>query len=256
MRLLITSTCSGGRNDYKYLLPVHLSNPAGLNLISGITGVRYARGCHPSDLWTKYFTSSKYVLRFREEHGEPDVIEIRQTFNDSLQAREWEEKVLRRMNVVKDERWINRQNRNKEFMNLGGYTLSLETRRKQSTAQKGRKHSEETRKKISEVQKGKTISLETRRKQSESRKGKSHSPDHSKKIAEANKGKHHCSEETRKKISEATKRAMASEAIKIKIIKPKSKEHKKKLSTANKGKPRSVESRRKQSQTIANKIFG
>lgn len=73
-------------------------------------GVRYARGCHPDDLWTKYFTSSKYVLKLREDFSEPDVIEIRQTFDDSLQAREWEEKVLRRLNVIKDGRWLNKNN--------------------------------------------------------------------------------------------------------------------------------------------------
>jgi len=60
--------------------------------------VRYARNCHPDDLWTIYFTSSKQVKVFREEHGEPDVIEVRQVFNDSLQAREWEH----------DERWLNK----------------------------------------------------------------------------------------------------------------------------------------------------
>ena len=45
-------------------------------------GVRYAKNCHPSDLWTKYFTSSKYVKQFREENGEPDIIEIRKTFSN------------------------------------------------------------------------------------------------------------------------------------------------------------------------------
>lgn len=71
-------------------------------------GVRFAQNCHPSDLWTKYFTSSKHVQAFREEAGEPDIIEVRQTFNDSLQAREWEHKVLRRLKVIQDERWLNK----------------------------------------------------------------------------------------------------------------------------------------------------
>ena len=89
-------------------------------------GVRYARGCHPGDLWTKYFTSSKIVKTFRKEHGEPDVIKVRQTFNDSLQAREWEFKALRRLNAVKDKRWLNQNNNGKAF----SYTFRSEEHRK------------------------------------------------------------------------------------------------------------------------------
>ena len=33
---------------------------------------------------------------------------MRQTFNDSLQAREWEEKVIRRIDAVKSDRWLNK----------------------------------------------------------------------------------------------------------------------------------------------------
>lgn len=42
---------------------------------------------------------------------------MRQTFNDSSQAREWEEKVIRRMGAVKDTKWLNRQNAGKAFNN-------------------------------------------------------------------------------------------------------------------------------------------
>ena len=178
-------------------MPVHISNTDGKNTISGIIGVRYARGCHPDDLWTKYFTSSKHVLRFRKEHGEPDVIEIRQTFNDSLQAREWEEKVLRRLNAVKDERWLNRQNAGKEFF-LKEQTE--ETRRRMSISKKGKKgnrvyspHSNDTKKKISE-----------------SLLGKPKSQEHRNKLKEANKKMKHTGRphtiETRKKMSESRKR--------------------------------------------------
>jgi len=100
-------------------------------LIDGTIGVRYARGCHPDDLWTKYFTSSKHVRKFREENGEPDVIEIRQTFNDSLQAREWEEKVLIRLKVIYNDKWLNKATG------------------KSIPPQFGRYHSNETKKKIS-----------------------------------------------------------------------------------------------------------
>lgn len=92
--------------------------------------MRYARGCHPDDLWTSYFTSSMYVQKLREEHGEPDVIEVRRTFLSKIDSQEWEDKVLRRLGVVKSERWLNRCRGGKHFNNQGGYTLKEETKRK------------------------------------------------------------------------------------------------------------------------------
>jgi len=71
-------------------------------------GVRYADGCHPGDLWVTYFTSSKYVADFVSEHGEPDVREIRQQFTDITKARLWETCVLKRMNVVLRENFLNK----------------------------------------------------------------------------------------------------------------------------------------------------
>jgi hypothetical protein len=43
-----------------------------------------------NDFWKSYFTSSKYVQQLRDEHGEPDVIQIRKTFNNADSARLWE----------------------------------------------------------------------------------------------------------------------------------------------------------------------
>jgi hypothetical protein len=71
-------------------------------------GVRFAKKCNPSDLWTKYFTSSKYIKTMREQEGEPDIIEIRKIFSSHHDAIKWEEKVLRRLNVLNDDKWINR----------------------------------------------------------------------------------------------------------------------------------------------------
>jgi hypothetical protein len=71
-------------------------------------GVRYSKNCTPEDLWKTYFTSSKYVRKFRKENGEPDIIQIRKTFNDSLKARLFENKVLKRLNVIKNEKWLNK----------------------------------------------------------------------------------------------------------------------------------------------------
>lgn len=70
-------------------------------------GVRYARNCHPDDLWKTYFTSSKLVREHRDLYGEPDVVEVRQTFDTAPQARKWEEKVLRKLKVNKSDKWLN-----------------------------------------------------------------------------------------------------------------------------------------------------
>lgn len=64
-------------------------------------GSRWAKGCAPSDLWSSYFTSSKYVKRFRKEHGEPDVIEVGQVF-DSKKAALAHEVFLLKANRAKE----------------------------------------------------------------------------------------------------------------------------------------------------------
>ena len=73
-------------------------------------GVRYAKGCHPTDFWVTYFTSSEVVDEFRKTHGEPDVIEIRKIFDDSRDARRWESRVLKRINVKASDNFLNRTN--------------------------------------------------------------------------------------------------------------------------------------------------
>jgi hypothetical protein len=64
-------------------------------------GVKFRKGCHPNDLWTKYFTSSKKVKGLIKRYGKKSFIfEIRKTFKTQKQAREWEHKVLRRLKVI------------------------------------------------------------------------------------------------------------------------------------------------------------
>lgn len=70
-------------------------------------GVRYAKNSTPTDLWKSYFTSSKHVKTFRENYGEPDIIEVRKIFENPDLARKWESKVLRRIKAVSDERFLN-----------------------------------------------------------------------------------------------------------------------------------------------------
>ena len=73
-------------------------------------GVRYGRGVHPSDFWVSYFTSSRHVKNFREVNGEPDVIEIRKIFDSVDSARNWEHRAIFRMNMVFDQKFLNRTN--------------------------------------------------------------------------------------------------------------------------------------------------
>jgi len=78
-------------------------------------GVRYAKNCNPTDLWSKYFTSSKYVKKFRETYGEPDIIQIRKTFIKASEAIEWEDKVIVRLKLWLREDFLNK-NRSKGFI--------------------------------------------------------------------------------------------------------------------------------------------
>jgi len=71
-------------------------------------GCQWNGKANPKLLWKTYFTSSKHVKKFREENGEPDIIQIRKIFNNEEFCRIWEHKVLRRMKVIKSERWLNK----------------------------------------------------------------------------------------------------------------------------------------------------
>lgn len=222
-------------------------------------GVRYSKknnciyktGCHPKDLWVKYFTSSHYVTELRESFGEPDIIEVRRTFLTAEKAIKWEKKVLSKI-LAKSDRFINK--------NVAGSVIyddivrkkigeaskrrivADSTRIKMSEAGKGRKRSEETKRKISETMKavrlseeyrhkiaGRKLSEETKRKISESQKGKKLSEEHKCKISESQKGKT-VSSETGRKISESNKGRKWSAESKLKIIGKKlSTEHKRKI---------------------------
>lgn len=71
-------------------------------------GVRYHPKCSPKDLWKEYFTSSEYVQMMRDVFGEPDIIEIRQTFKCPREAARWETRVISRMKMFYKPEWLNR----------------------------------------------------------------------------------------------------------------------------------------------------
>lgn len=47
-------------------------------------------------------------MQFVTEHGEPDVIQVRKTFDNTIVAQNWEHRVLKRMKVVSSNKWLNR----------------------------------------------------------------------------------------------------------------------------------------------------
>jgi hypothetical protein len=119
-------------------------------------GVRFAKGCSPADIWTTYFTSSTIVAKFRELHGEPDVISIRKTFVDIESAQKWESSAIRRIRRISNREWLNRCAGGVKFYPTGE-PLTLEHRLKVSMSLKGRKLTPEHREKIRRFQTGRPI---------------------------------------------------------------------------------------------------
>jgi len=71
-------------------------------------GARWKPGCTPNDLWTTYFTSSKKVHKLIKEYGkESFVVEIRKTFDDKKSCLEWEQNVLKKLKVKRNDNWLN-----------------------------------------------------------------------------------------------------------------------------------------------------
>lgn len=73
-------------------------------------GVRYARDCHPSDLFVTYFTSSDYVTDYINEHGLPDIVEVRRKFASgaTTEAITWEHNVLQRIRARTRDDYLNK----------------------------------------------------------------------------------------------------------------------------------------------------
>ncbi len=144
-----------------------------------------------------------------------------------------------------------------------GQRHSVETRRRMSEAQKGKKKpplTEEARRNMSEAQKGKRATKETRRKLSEAHKGRIFTEEHRRNMSKAQMGNKHAlghrvTEEVKRKISESSKgKTISSEArLKMSLAHkgkkrgPRTEETKRKLSEALKGHLVSEESRRKMS---------
>ena len=172
-------------------------------------GVRWAKGCDPSDLWSTYFTSSNRVAAKRAELGEPDVIKVQKVFSEGSAARGWEERVIRRMNCVRSPRWLNMGNGGKHF--LIPYPFKDSHRQKLSEARQGKSfgpHSEQTRAKIGAARVGIPRSEEVKAKLRAANLGKAISPDAIAKSVAKHTGSKR-SEETKAKMRAAWEKRRA-----------------------------------------------
>lgn len=174
-------------------------------------GVRWASGCSPADLWSTYFTSSVAVKKFRNLNGEPDVVEIRRVFTSADTARMWEFKLLRRMKVTNDPKWLNRSIGGPRFN--AGRIQSVEERQKRSRAQLGSKRPPEAIEKTAASNRGRVRSEECRAKISAAHKGRIVSEEWRSKIGCANKGKVRSQEFKDQLVARQTGRKHNPEAI-------------------------------------------
>jgi hypothetical protein len=138
-------------------------------------GVRTAKGCHPDDLWTKYFSSSALVKNLIEVYGKESFhFEVRKIFENKRDALLWERKVLIRLNASQSSYWLNRNNgggagshtdesREKIKKNNSRYWKGM-SRPDISEKFKGHSVSEETKEKIKNKLKGRPLSDEVKSK--------------------------------------------------------------------------------------------
>jgi hypothetical protein len=82
-------------------------------------GRRTAKHCNPTDLWTKYFTSSAHVSDTRLVYGEPDVVQVRKVFVDPTECARWEARVLGRLKASRDPKFLNKTNGDTCWDNTG-----------------------------------------------------------------------------------------------------------------------------------------
>jgi hypothetical protein len=112
-------------------------------------GIKYAKGCTPSDLWVTYFSTSLPVKKLIKEYGENSfIVTVRKTFSTPSEALAWEHKVLRRLRAAERPDWLNRHNGGSKFR--GPKTHSPTARAKMSRKVRGVPKTEIHKQQISE----------------------------------------------------------------------------------------------------------
>ena len=153
-------------------------------------GVRFANKCRPDDLMVSYFTSSTEVKKMIEAHGLPDLIEVRKQFKESITARLWENKVLRRMKVIDSVKWLNKTD-NKAIQPMPGELNAMFGKTGELSHRFGIKLSEETKKLIGKKSKFKkgNMPFGFGEKMRQIVTGRKHSPETKRKISTALAGR-------------------------------------------------------------------
>lgn len=90
-------------------------------------GRRTAKGCHPSEFWKKYKTSSLHVDAVVEAYGDPDTLQIRKVFIDIESCKHWENCVLTRLDVESRADFINRRNGDSQYDSTGLVNATLKS---------------------------------------------------------------------------------------------------------------------------------
>lgn len=161
-------------------------------------GCRYANRprdiANPSDLWSTYFTSSKYVKQLIEEYGvDSFIVSVRKTFDTAEQTLKWEAGVLKKFNASSNNHWLNCTNGFDGFDCIGPKSEGHKAKigKANSKALAGKKLSEETKRKISESLRGKKKSAEHVEKVRSSQAGKPRNPISVERMRQTKTGKPH-----------------------------------------------------------------
>ena len=125
------------------------------------------------------------VKEYREKYGEPDVVEVRQTFPTDTLAREWEEKILVKMNAAKSSKWLNKKNGDRKWCCS---SHSEETKLKISKQVKKNRWSEEHRESHPSPLKGRSQKKEDVEKRIAPQRGRKHSEERIQKNRESHIG--------------------------------------------------------------------
>lgn len=120
-------------------------------------GSRTANGCHPAELWVKYFTSSTYVAEARKVYGEPDIVVVRKIFSCKKKCMIYEAGIIRRLISKAPQKWLN-----KTYWKGTSYYITDDIRQKMSMSKLGNipwnkgltKHNDERLESLSEKNKG------------------------------------------------------------------------------------------------------
>ena len=125
--LQLNEHTAGDRTPYCYLIGWTQHN-------MWYYGRRTAEGCHPSEFWKKYKTSSNHVDEFVEKFGDPDHIEIRTIFTCVDTCARWETNFLTRIDAARRSNFLNKRNGDLSFhstnmisvKDIFGKTLSVD----------------------------------------------------------------------------------------------------------------------------------